>query len=378
MKMNRILEWGLISIAVSLVIAGCQPEQSIKSQEQIEPAPQIEAAQQSVDQQPDEIEIKDDQNAPKIVVTKDVHDFGEVGPGSSQVAHYEFTNKGAKTLFVKNIQSTCGCSKPTLIKDGKRYTVPLKEPVGFEPGQKGQVEVTFKAQVTKGKVSKNLYIVSDDPKTPRAQFTVKAQIVVNIEVTPENVDLRFDQENAGMPDLVVKSTDGKEFSIQSANTNSKVITLSFDPTEKATQFILKPKVDLEKLNQFNSGVIQISTTHPRAGKLLVRYTAKPLFEVSNARYILQNIEPGTPIIRDNLIRSNYGEPVEIESFSSRNGYMDIAGQEPGENHLKLSIKITPPSQESSSRRYITDELTVTLKGGHKLSIRCSGWFRLKK
>jgi hypothetical protein len=255
--------------------------------------------------------------------------------------------------------------------------MPLKEPVPFEPGQTGQVEVTYKAGMTKGKVTKHLYIISDDPKTPRAQLSITSEVVVKVEVTPERLELRLDKENAGIPDLVVKSLDGKPFSIRSITVGNKVITVPFDPENKSTEFTLKPQVDVDKLNKFSTGVIQIRTTHPQSGNLLVRYNAKPMFEVSNPRYILQNVEPGKTVLRENLIRSNYGEKAEIESYSSRNGYMEIVDQQEDGDHLKLSIEITPPSQTSSSRRYVTDELNITLKGGHKLSVRCSGWFRLK-
>ena len=133
---------------------------------------------------------------------------------------------------------------------------------------------------------------------------------------------------------------------------------------------------MQKLEQFNTGVIQISTDHPQGGQLLVRYTAKPTYEVSNPRYILQNIEPGEAVLRENLIRSNYDKVAEIESATSRNGFMEIESQEQEGSHIKLMIKITPPAEGASERRYISDELTITLKDGHKLVIRCSGWFRM--
>ena len=57
--------------------------------------------------------------------------------------------------------------------------------------------------------------------------------------------------------------------------------------------------------------------------------------------------------------------------------MEVENQQQDGDHIKLTIKITPPAKDSTARRYITDELTIILKGGHKLVIRCSGWFKLK-
>jgi hypothetical protein len=351
-------------------------EQKIES-ETAPQSPQQKETDSTSKEDPKPVKAVDASQAPKIVMTKEIHDFGKIGPGTSHKADYEFKNEGASVLLVNRIQSTCGCSKPTLIKDGKRSPMPLKEPVSFAPGELGQIEVTFKAPVTKGNVKKSLYVLSNDPASPRTQFSVKAFVVVKVSVQPEQVTLKLDVENAGMPDIVVKSTDGKEFSIKSVFAAQNAIKVPFDPAVKATEFVLKPEVMIEKLGQSKTGVIQIKTTHPQAGTLMVRYTVKPMYELTNPRFILQNVEPGEPILRENLIRSNYGKPVEIESVESRNGYMEIESQQQDGDHMKLTVKITPPAQSTSSKRYITEELTIILKDGHKLSIRCSGWFRLK-
>ncbi|MHC5119195.1 MAG: DUF1573 domain-containing protein, partial [Planctomycetota bacterium] len=306
-------------------------------------------------------------------------DFGDVGPGSTQKADYDFINEGNATLLVDRIQSTCGCSRPTLIKDGQRYDAKaaFNPPIAFEPGESGKVEVTYKAKSTKGPVSKKLYILTNDPATARAQLVVKSKTIVNVVVTPEKVDLQFDQANAGMPDLSLKSIDDVPFSIKSISVFNNVITVPFDSEEKATRFILKPEVDLEKLKQLSGGVIQIYTDHPTGGRLMVKYNTKPLYEASNPRYVLPKIEPGKPILRDNLIRSNYGDIVQIESITSRNGYMEVQDQQQDGSDVKLTIKITPPAQESSTKRNLNDELTIILKGGQKVPIRCRGWYKSK-
>jgi hypothetical protein len=136
-------------------------------------------------------------------------------------------------------------------------------------------------------------------------------------------------------------------------------------------------VDLEKLKQLSGGVIQIYTDHPTGGRLMVKYNTKPLYEASNPRYVLPKIEPGKPILRDNLIRSNYGDIVQIESITSRNGYMEVQDQQQDGSDVKLTIKITPPAQESSTKRNLNDELTIILKGGQKVPIRCRGWYKSK-
>jgi hypothetical protein len=174
----------------------------------------------------------------------------------------------------------------------------------------------------------------------------------------------------------LESVDGRKFSIQEITVSDSVMTIPFDSEKRAKQFTLVPEVDIEKLAHSPDGVIRIVTNHPNGDKPLIRYNTLPHFEVSSPRYILQNVEPGKSIFRDNRIKSNYGKKAEIESVESRNGYMEIEEQLQDGDHIKLKIKITPPAQTPDARRYITDEMTITLKNGHKVTIRSSGWFKL--
>jgi hypothetical protein len=108
----------------------------------------------------------------------------------------------------------------------------------------------------------------------------------------------------------------------------------------------------------------------------VRYHAIPEYEVSRPRIILQNVTPGVPVVKDVLIRSNYDKEVEFGTVVSRNGYMEIERHQKDGKHLQLQVKITPPEQNETARRYINDELKLTLRDGTVLTIRCSGWFKL--
>jgi len=366
MQKDRFLAGTVALLAAVALLAGCQPSQTKSADstsEQAAAVVQAPAEKPSVTVKPAPVvNVPDD--APQIVVEKPSVDFGQVGPGSHHKAEYRFTNTGSQTLKIDHVQSTCGCTVPQL--DKKEYA----------QGESGVVKVNFQAPSIKGSVAKHLYIISNDPRAPRAEIEVKAEVVVKVEISPETVDLRFDQPNAGMPELTVRSLDDKEFAIKSVTVASNVMKIPFDPSQKAASFVLKPQVDTKLLETYSSGAIQIITDHPQSGTLLVRYTALPVVEVNRPRIILENVKPGEPIFKDVVLRSNYEKPLEIASATSKNGYMEIASDEAEGNHRKLAIKITPPAQASSARRYITDELKITLTSGEEVTIRCSGWFKL--
>jgi hypothetical protein len=305
-------------------------------------------------------------SGPRITFEKTIHDYGNVAPRSVSTAEFPFTNTGSAVLtFTKRPHSPCGCSVPELPKQD------------YAPGESGVITVRYTAPAGAKVDNYPITIFSNDPHAPQFELRIKASVEVNVAISPENVTLMLDADNAGMPNLEVTSTDGKEFSITSASSTNNAVRVPFDTTQKSTRFVLEPKVDMDKLTSTPNGVIQVRTNHPNTGLLTVRFSAKPLFEVSNPRIIIQNIVPGVEVVRDVWIRSNYDKKVKIESFESTNGYMSIATQRPEGNHLEISVKIKAPADAAaSSRRYITDELKIQLADGNALSIRCSGWFKL--
>ncbi len=365
----------VLGLVVLVGVGGCGPEKEVVSEPKIPqatesavtaepvatgPAPTVQRADKENPATQDETP-----SGPRISFEKTLHDYGNVGPRSVNVGRFPFTNTGDEVLHIERFHAPCGCSVPELPKRD------------YEPGESGVVEVRYTSPAGAAVDEYPIYVYSNDPETPRFELTVKAVVEVNVEVSPREVSLLLDQENAGMPALTVKSTDGQEFSITRATSTDNTVSFGFDRDEKGTEFVLEPEVDMARLENTNIGQIQIHTDHPKSGVLSVRFNAKPLFEISHPRLILQNIVPGQEVIRDVWIRSNYDQKVEIQSYTSTNEMMSIDSQRQDGNHLQIMVKITPPADApTANRRYISDELTITLTSGHELSIRCSGWYRL--
>lgn len=376
MKSSQLLGWGLLFFVV--LIYGCASEKAVVAEPEplvADPArtaaPERPAAEPVRPQpQPTEPPTSDKPEekataAPVMWFEQPVHDFGNVRPSSSQQVDYTFANKGDAVLRIERFHAPCGC------------TIPELEKREYEPGETGTLTVRYNAPAGAAVDIKPIYVYTNDPETPQYELTVKAKVVVNVEISPNNVALLLDQENAGMPKLTVKSTDGKEFAITQATATNSIMTIPFDRNERSTEFVLEPQVDVNKLDTTPTGTIQVRTNHPQSGLLTVHFNAKPLFEISRPRIILQNIVPGEEVIRDVWIRSNYDNKVEIESYTSTNGMMSIDSQRQDGNHLQIMVKIVAPADAPTpSRRYITDELNIRLTSGDELTIRCNGWFRL--
>ena len=378
MKTGYFLSSGLMALLA--VFAGCAPEKAIviePAEPVLEPARPVaevpvrrpvesrpvESRPVAADPLPMQATVA---GVPVITFEESVCDFGQVWPSTSHTTEFKFTNTGNGVLtFDRKPYAPCGCTIPELAK------------TDYAPGESGVLKVRYNAPGGAATDVKPIYVYSNDPKTPQYELTIKATVTVNVAISPDDVSLLLNQDNGAMPELTVTSTDGRAFAITHVTATNDVMTVPFDRTKKAAEIKLTPRVDMDKLTANPTGVLQIRTDHPQSGTLMVRYNAKPLFDVSHPRIILQNILPGEEITRDVWIRSNYDTKVEIASFTSANGMMSIKSQQEDGNHRQIVVKILPPTDApAASRRYITDELIVHLTSGHDVSIRCSGWFRL--
>jgi len=303
---------------------------------------------------------------PRIKVESPVHDFGKVGPGKQYSCEFKFKNIGNDTLKIKRIQSTCGCTVPQLKK--KTYA----------PGESGTVNVTFRTPTREGKTSKRLYILSNDKKKAKFGLTVKATVELKIDFKPKSLNLSLKAENADIKPITIKSKDGQAFAIKGFASSRNVITADFDPKVEATEFVLEPKIDIEKLKKNLKGNIRIDVTHPQSSQINIPFSTLPLFEVSGSRIVIQNADPEKPVIKNIWAKSNYDDKIEIESISSLNGHMKVLSQQREDNSVKLEIQVTPPAQTDKSKRYFRDELKIEVKGGDDLTIRCNGWYPRKK
>ncbi|MBN1457194.1 MAG: DUF1573 domain-containing protein [Sedimentisphaerales bacterium] len=299
---------------------------------------------------------------PKIQVENPVHDFGDIGPNSRNTCQYNFKNIGDAKLVIKKIRSTCGCTVPELAKKD------------YQPGEEGTINVTFKSSTRKGAVTKHLYIESNDPENPKYELAIKANVKLNIDVTPSVIDLSLDKDTAQVPEITIKSLDGKSFAVKSFTCTQNVITAKFDPAYKATEIVLQPVIDYEKLKNNLRGVIRIDITHPLTNQVSLTYNAKAEFEVLSPRIIMQNAEPGQIIKKTVWITSNYGKKVETEAVTIEKGYIEILSQENNENDMKIEVQVTVPPKTGNSR-YFSDTMDIKLKTGEDFKVRCNGFYK---
>jgi hypothetical protein len=362
MKRSLQLALGIVAVYGIVFMAGCQQELILP----VEPTPTAEKVSPPAPRLAAQPPAKPvDKNVPSLKLEKSEHDFGIIGPDTPNKCQFKFSNAGKGVLKIDSIQSTCGCTVPELAK--KEYA----------PGESGVIDVAFRSPSSGGIITKHLYVLSNDPVVGRAELAVKATVEIKVIVDPNRVELAINKENGGLASLNVKSLDNVPFAITSFTSTGQSITCKFDPADNRTEHVLKPSVNTSKLQEINTGIIQIGVDHPQAKEVIVGFNALAMFELRPSRIILQNTEPGVATKREVWIVNNYEQPFEIESMTSRNGYMKVVSQKKDGLNIGLTIEITPPTQQEPVRRYITDELNIKIKNGPTLTVRCSGWFKLR-
>ena len=106
---------------------------------------------------------------PKIKFEEESFDFGKINQGDVLTHLFIFQNAGDVTLKIDRVHSSCGC------------TAALISQKEVAPGEKGEVKVTFNSRGFRGKVTKYIYVDTNDP----IQSTKKLLISANIEVPPQ-------------------------------------------------------------------------------------------------------------------------------------------------------------------------------------------------
>jgi hypothetical protein len=300
---------------------------------------------------------------PKLVFEEPTHDFGSVGPGSFNPCKFKFANKGLGVLKISDVTKTCGCTVFTL--DKKEYA----------PGEQGVIDAGYNADKGTGIRTRHLYVMSNDPVNPRIELTIKATIAQKIVYEPEKLEYALRGEKAGIADLTVKSIDDQNFAITGFGSTSDAVSADFDPNKTGVKFILKTRVDSNKMAANNSGQIEIKTNHPDCPVINVPFSILARLKVDPPAINILNAEAGKAVEREVWLLNNYNEDFEIASAASKEGIIKVIGQEKVGTRYKFKLSILPPTTENTGK--FTDTFTITTKDGEKVEIACRGFYQRK-
>jgi hypothetical protein len=311
--------------------------------------------------------VSDSKGAPRITFQELGHDFGVVPPNKLHKADIKFTNTGQGTLNITKVSGCCGVVTK-LVEDKRQYA----------PGESGAVRVEWRSGSQPMAFAREFVVHSNDNANPATKLEIKAKVVLKVTWEPKSLSLVLDEENAGCENITIKCTDDRPFSITSFKSTGGCITSDFDPSAKATEFVLKPEVKMEKLQNNQKGRITIGLTHPDGNAAIILFRVLPKYKINPPLLIVFNAEPGEPIVRKISVLNNYGQDFGIESLTSKTGTVGIKvlSKRKISDGYQLEIELMPPDYEGKIK--FTDEFYLNFEDGDKLSIRCSGYYKKTK
>ena len=295
------------------------------------------------------------EGTPRITFENTAYDFGEVSSSRKYSGQFKFTNTGDGVLKILNVKKCCG-SVVTLDKEE------------LAPGESGILKVEYTTNARSASINRSISVFSNDKTNPKVDLTIRAKVVQKVKYQPPRVNLLYKGENVVCPEITITSLDKQPFSVTSFQSTGDTITADIDPSVKATEFVLEPKVNQEKHQKRPRGLITIGLTHPELDKVNIRFVTKERFELKPTGVFLLNPKPQEPNVNKVSVVSNYNEEFEIESTSSEKGLAKVISQQATKEGYKLEIEITPPPPGET--RVFTDIVNVNLKGGETLRIKC--------
>lgn len=139
-----------------------------------------------------------DGEGPKIVVENSLYDFGDIEKGQKVTTVFKFKNEGKAPLEILNVATSCGC---TSAKPEKSI---------YQPGENGEIPVTFNSERFAGPITKRVTIHTNDATSPKTVVTIKGKVTVEVEAKPASLFFAKAKMNEKVSQEIMVSTGKME------------------------------------------------------------------------------------------------------------------------------------------------------------------------
>ena len=167
-------------------------------------------------------------NAQSITVESPEHQFGAMA--KSQIVQHAFVvkNTGKLPLKIKQVKPTCGC---TAINQDKNDIL--------DPGESTKIDVTLRLSGLKGKVTKSISVITNDPKRPQISLSMSGTVIGGVQLSKELVDFGRVTSDQIASDKVVVKIGKSNFQLQASGATSKQIVSSLKKTNDGYELEIK-------------------------------------------------------------------------------------------------------------------------------------------
>ena len=192
---------------------------------------------------------------PVITFEKTDHDFGKINEADGKVTTiFTFKNEGMEPLVLSNVRASCGCTTPKW----------PRQPI--EPGQTGEITVTYNPNGRPGRFSKTVTITSNATE-PTTRVTIKGEVIPKPAKPVDNYPVKMGELSLKSKDVnfgKITNHATKTHEIEYANQTDHEITVAILPAQKGQEKFVDAVATLADVKPNETGKIQIAMTTENA------------------------------------------------------------------------------------------------------------------
>lgn len=169
---------------------------------------------------------------------------------------FPFRNSGDRTIRILSVSSDCGC------------TAAKPAQTTYEPGEEGEIAVTFNVGNFSGERVQRVFLVSDDPTQPRQTLTLRISIPSEITIAPRVLQWR-QGESVDWQEILLTVHPDSPVRLADVRSDDENVTLRWEKVsseeEKGLTFRIQVKPDgARELQRFRIEFLLEPKDHPAA------------------------------------------------------------------------------------------------------------------
>ena len=302
----------------------------------------------------------------QLTVDKKFIDFGKVEPASKFSGVFTLTNDGEVDLTITSLSKSCSCTV------GK-----LKVPVTLKPGESVPLEVNFTTPSQPIKVLQTVTVNTRAPAQPaRLVVSVTAEVKRLVQSVPGELEFRLRGAAPADQEIVIESTDGRDFAINNYTVSGGSLKLDYDKKLKSTRHTVKiSDIDYGRLKQVPFGYLIVKVSHPKISEINIPYRAimpYTAFPPTGRFYNLVAGEPQTVALK---VVSNFDEEFKLGSIRADKGLVRVTGTDKTTDGYRILVELTVPA--GSKKIVYRDRLSIEIADhpDDTLIIDCYGYLK---
>ena len=184
---------------------------------------------------------------PVITFDKTTHDFGQINEADGRVTTvFTFKNEGMAPLVLSNVRASCGCTTP-------KWT---REPI--EPGQSGEITVTYNPSGRPGRFQKTVTVTSNATEATTKLY-IKGEVIPKPTKPTDQYPIKMGELSLKRKTLnfgTLTQGNSKMLEIEYANQTTQPVTIELLLRESDSY--IKPNVTLKTVEPQQTGKLQFA------------------------------------------------------------------------------------------------------------------------